>query len=584
MQLRVESYLWHHFPKLETMPTPFRNLLTGAARKLFHERDVNRFLEDNAHKDAFSFIESILDYFEVDIAMHANQLARIPSYGRLVIVANHPLGALDAIALMHLLKHVRKDIKIVANSFLSSLENLSEVMIPVDNIGGKMNRETLTGIYEALKAEQAVIIFPSGEVSRVKPHGIKDTPWQSGFYKIASKMQAPVLPIYIKAKNSNTFYLLSMLNRSLATATLPHEMFKARGKKIGFRIGKVIPVESYNLKILSSKEMVKLFRKHFYRVARNAKPLFKTHNEISVAEERSELKQALKNGETLGKTSDGKQIILYGTEVENCVLREIGRLREISFRHVGEGSGKKRDIDSYDLHYRHLIIWDDEALEIAGAYRLALGSEILEHYGIEGFYTHELFVYDEAFEHCMRNGIELGRSFVQPKYWNSRALDYLWQGIGAYLSSHPNIRYLFGAVSLSDAFNAKAKAMLIYLYSHYFKPESKPVRHKMPYTYPTGMLEQCKNLFGGESYREDMKILKEELAFMGYTIPTLYKQYADLCEEGGVQFYDFGYDKDFNHCIDGFILADMSRIKANKKKRYFAPVSLLPLKSLAASS
>ncbi|NKQ41343.1 MAG: GNAT family N-acetyltransferase [Sulfurovum sp.] len=570
MQLRVEEYLWHHFPRLEAMPNLFKKVVAGGARKLFHEDSINQFLEQNKHKDTFSFMEAILEFFVVDVSLHANQLARIPSYGRLVIIANHPLGALDAIALMHTIKSVRKDIKIVANSFLAGLDNLSDAMIPVDNISGRMHKETLSCIYGTLKNEQAVIIFPSGEVSRVKPHGIKDTPWQSGFYKIASKMQAPILPIYIKAKNSNTFYILSILNKSLATATLPHEMFKHKGKKIEFNIGKVIPPESYNLKIVSTKEMVKLFRKHFYKVSKNGRPIFKTQNEISIAEDRSELKHELKKGELLGNTSDGKSIILYDSEVENCIIREIGRLREISFRFVGEGSGKKRDIDSYDLHYKHLIIWDDENLEIAGAYRLALGSETLDNYGIEGLYTHELFEYSGEFEKYIRNGIELGRSFVQPKYWNSRALDYLWQGIGAYISKNSHIRYLFGAVSLSDSLNPKAKAMLVYLYSHYFKPEKKLVQHRVPYSYPFGMLEHCQRLFMGKEYKEDIKILKEELSFMGYAIPTLYKQYADICEESGVKFFDFGHDKNFNSCIDGFIMADMSLIKESKKKRYYA--------------
>lgn len=141
------------------------------------------------------------------------------------------MGALDAMALMHLLKDIRSDIKIVANDFLLGLENLNDVLIPVDNITGGMNKETIRSIYHALEEEQAVIIFPSGEVSRARPSGIKDTSWKSGFLKIASKMKAPILPVYIKAKNSNHFYILSMLNRSLATITLPHEMFKAKGKK-----------------------------------------------------------------------------------------------------------------------------------------------------------------------------------------------------------------------------------------------------------------------------------------------------------------------------------------------------------------
>ena len=570
MQLSVENYMVHHYPAIETFPKVAKKVLFTTMKKLFHENQINTFMAENAHKDTFSYVESIVDYFDISVGLKTNELARIPSYGRLVIIANHPLGALDAMALLHLLKDVRKDIKIVANSFLAQFDNLKDIIIPVDNINGKMDRETVTNIYDALEAEQAVIIFPSGEVSRARPNGVKDTPWKSGFLKMATKMQAPILPIYIKAKNSKNFYLLSMINRSLATATLPHEMFKAKGKVIDFKIGKPIPFDAYNIPNVSRKERVKLLRKHLYKVSRNHKPIFATYNEISVAEGRSELKSELKNGILLGQTTDGKSIILYESERENCVIKEIGRLREISFRHVGEGSGKKRDIDEYDFYYKHLVIWDDEALEIAGAYRLGVCSEIIEDFEVSGLYTSTLFRFDEKFEHYLERGIELGRSFVQPKYWNSRALDYLWQGIGAYLKRRPDIQYLFGAVSLSDTFNQKAQGMMIYFYQTYFGAHEKLVQHKAPYSMVQWVKEHCEKVFTGDDYRTDMRTLKEELGFMGYSVPTLYKQYSELCEEGGVQFMDFGYDKNFNNCMDGFIVADLNLLKESKRKRYFS--------------
>ncbi len=570
MQLSVENYMVHHYPAIETFPESAKKLLFSAMKKLFHENQINTFMTENAHKDTFSYVEAIVDYFDISIGLKSNELTRIPAYGRTVIIANHPLGALDAMALLHLLKDIRKDIKIVANSFLSQFDSLKDIIIPVDNINGKMEKETVKNIYKALDEEQAVIIFPSGEVSRVKPNGVKDTPWKSGFLKIATKMQAPILPIYIKAKNSKNFYLLSMINRSLATATLPHEMFKAKGKTIDFKIGKPIPFEAYHLPNFSRKETVKLLRKHLYKVAKNHKPIFATQNEISVPEVRSELKAELKKGMLLGNTTDGKSIIMYESEKENCVIKEIGRLREISFRHVGEGSGKKRDIDGYDFYYKHLIIWDDEALEIAGAYRLGVCSEIMDDFDKEGLYTSTLFRFDEKFGPYMEKGIELGRSFVQPKYWNSRALDYLWQGIGAYLNTRPEIQYLFGAVSLSDTFNQKAQGLMIYFYQTYFGSHEGLVQHKTPYSMVQWIKEHCEKVFTGEDYRADMRVLKEELGFMGYTIPTLFKQYSELCEEGGVQFMDFGYDKDFNNCIDGFIVTDINLLKESKRKRYFS--------------
>ncbi len=559
----------HHYPEIEKFPELAKKVLFGTMKKLFHENQINTFMAENAHKDTFSYVEAVVDYFDISIGLKTNELTHIPSYGRTVIIANHPLGALDAMALLHLLKDVRKDIKIVANSFLAQFDNLKDIIIPVDNINGKMDKETVKNIYDALKAEQAVIIFPSGEVSRARPNGVKDTPWKSGFLKIASKMQAPILPIYIKAKNSKNFYLLSMINRSLATATLPHEMFKAKGKVIDFKIGKPIPFDAYTSPNVSLKETVKLLRKHLYKVSKDHKPIFATYNEISVPEARSELKRELKNGIPLGKTLDGKSIILYESERENCVIKEIGRLREISFRHVGEGSGKKRDIDGYDFYYKHLVIWDDEALEIAGAYRLGVCSEIIEDFEVNGLYTSTLFKFDEKFEPYLKRGIELGRSFVQPKYWNSRALDYLWQGIGAYVKRRPDIQYLFGAVSLSNTFNQKAQGLMIHFYQTYFPSDEKLVEHKIPYSMVKWVREHCEKVFTGDDYKADMRTLKEELGFMGYAVPTLFKQYSELCEEGGVQFFDFGYDKDFNNCIDGFIVADLHLLKESKRKRYF---------------
>ncbi len=568
-QISIENYLSHHYPAIENIPQIAKKLLFSTVKKLFHENQINTFLEENKHKDTFSFVESVIEYFDVGITLNKKQMDRIPSYGRVVIIANHPLGALDAMALLHLLKDVRKDIKIVANAFLGQFESLQELIIPVDNITGKITKATIEGIYSALDNDKAVIIFPSGEVSRARPNGVRDTAWKAGFYKVASKTHAPILPIYIDATNSKSFYMLSMINRSLATATLPHEMFKAQGKEIGFTIGNPIPYESYRMSSLPQKEAIKLLRRHFYRVAKGKKNIFKVEKGISLAESPSDIKSELNLGELLGKTTDGKKIILYESEVENAVIKEIGRLREISFRHVGEGSGEKRDIDSYDFYYKHLVIWDDENLEIAGAYRIGDCAQIVEDFGMDGLYTNTLFNFNDDFEPYIKQGLELGRSFVQPKYWNSRALDYLWQGIGAYVRTQPSIRYLFGPVSLSDTFTLQAKALLIYFYGHYFSAQKTLLKHKAPYKMPKEMKRYCEEIFCGHDYRADQRVLKEELSYMGYTIPALYKQYADVCEEGGVQFLDFGYDKDFNYCIDGFILVDLNALKESKRKRYF---------------
>ena len=568
MQVSVQTYLEHNYEGYNKLPNILKNISTAILRKLFHESEVNSFLVKNQHKDAYGFVEAVLEHFNVDITIHKNQIERIPSYGRCVVIANHPLGALDALALLYVLKDIRKDIKIVATTFLSSVENLGELIIPVDNIRGKMEKSSLEKMYDALKKEQLLIMFPSGEVSRARVNGIKDTKWRSGFLKIASKMQAPILPIYIKAKNSNFFYTLSSINKSLASITLPNEMFKFYGKKIEFKIGKSIPFENYNIPALSTKDTVKLLKKHLERLSNNKGSLFKTQNEIALAENYQELRAELLKAKELGETKDGKKIFLYASAEESSILKEIGRLREISFRHVKEGSGKKRDIDEYDLLYEHIILWDDKNLEIIGSYRVAKSKEMLLKYGKEGLYTSTLFDYQESFRDYFSKGLELGRSFIQPKYQNSRALDYLWQGIGAYLKSNPDIRYMFGPVSISKSYNYESTAMMVYFYMNYFGSEILHVKHKERFVITSQLENEFDTIFELNNYKKDLITLRDKLQLQGLAIPTLYKQYSDLCDNGGVMFTDFGIDKDFEDCVDGFIVVDITKLKPHKRERY----------------
>ena len=568
MSVSVENYFNHNYPSFVKLPHLIRSSIISFFRKIFHEDEINDVLIKNRHLDAFDFIEFVLDYFSIDITISKNQLLRIPSYGRVVIIANHPLGALDSLALLNVIKDVRKDVKIVASNFLSEFKNLDKILIPIENVKGKMQRKSVESIYEALEKEQVVVIFPSGEVSRARPNGIKDTKWKKGFLKIAQNTKSPILPIFIDAKNSKTFYLLSMISKSIATATIPHEMFKHYNKNIAFNIGKTIPFESYYAPNIDINNRVKLLRKHFYKVAKKEKGIFKTDNGIALAQNRGELKKELENAKAIGTTTDGKQIYLYANADENVLIKEIGRLREISFRQVKEGSGKQRDIDDFDYCYEHIILWDDKDLEIAGSYRIIKTSEMVEACGVDGLYSSTLFEFQDEFDKYLANSIELGRSFIQPKYWNSRALDYLWQGIGAYLKTNPNIRYMFGCVSISNSYSDEAIELLISFYTNYFASEAKSVKHRDSYILSESKKQRFDELFLKNDYEKDMAILKRELHLMGYAIPTLYKLYSELCDEGGVEFIDFGRDKTFENCIDGFILIDIEKLKPQKRKRY----------------
>jgi hypothetical protein len=296
--------------------------------------------------------------------------------------------------------------------------------------------------------------------------------------------------------------------------------------------------------------------------------VFKTEACIAHPEERSGLKRELKRATKLGQTSDGKQILLFDATVESALMREIGRLREMTFRKVEEGTGHKRDMDKYDTYYRHIILWDEEELEVAGAYRIGEGTKIMKNGGLKGFYADTLFEFLPSFEPIAKEGIELGRSFVQSRYWGSRALDYLWQGVGAYLKAHPEVKYMFGPVSLSKTYPKIAQEMLVFFYGFYFPSKKEWVRPRTPFVMPRQARQEMQRVFTCKDYKADFMTLKTQMQAIDMTIPTLYKQYSELCEEGGCQFLGFNIDAGFGECVDGFIVVEIAKIKAAKKARY----------------
>jgi putative hemolysin len=567
--LNVEQVLTDRFPDFfETRPRLFSRPLVRFLRMLFNEREINHFLHHNAGIKGLDFIEKVLEYFDLDYSLVSKELENIPPSGRVVIVANHPLGALDALALILMISRVRSDIRVIANDLLASLQPLEELLLPVDNFGGGSPRSHIKRIYDALHREQAVIVFPAGEVSRLRPNGVRDVHWKPGFLQFARRTASPIVPVYIDARNSPLFYGVSMLSKPLAALLLVREMFRQRRTTIGFRIGEAIPIQSISESGINPKVQVKMLRKHLYRIGQRRNGIFSTEKSIAHPESRQSLKSELRGADLLGTTTDGKQIILSAWKADSSFIREIGRLRELSFRKVGEGTGQRRDVDGYDQYYRHLVLWDDAELEIAGAYRFGEAASIVATRGLEGLYSASLFRLAPEFAGFCEQGLELGRSFVQPAFWGSRALDYLWQGLGAYVRHHPEVRYLFGPVSLSSRYPTHARDLIVYHFSHYYGAQRALAESYNPYRISEGSLAECRRIFSGADAKADFQELKQQLSLFNLTVPTLYKQYTELCEEGGVQFLAFGVDPQFADCVDGLILVDLDKVKASKRRRY----------------
>ncbi|MCO7225657.1 lysophospholipid acyltransferase family protein [Pleionea sp. CnH1-48] len=549
----------------------FFKLVTGVLKYLLHERECRQFEKDYPHLDGLDFVEQTLDYFDFSYAISNRDRERIPASGRVVIVANHPIGSLDGLALLKLISEIRNDVKVVANDMLMALKPLHSLILPVNNMEGNTPKENLKKINEHLENEGVVIIFPAGEVSRMSFSGVKDGEWRSGFLNIARSANAPILPLFVDARNSMAFYLASFVYKPLATLLLVKEMMKQTKKTVTIKAGDMIPFEQFKSGKLKKKPLVQLFRKHLYKIGKNRPGVFKTQSAIAHPESPCLVYEELQQHQLIGETPDKKLIYLCQSLIDSVVLREIGRLREVAFRAVGEGSGKKRDTDLYDRHYYHLVLWDRDAMEIVGAYRFCETKKVIEQQGIDGLYSSTLFDYKEGMSSYLDSALELGRSFVQPKYWGKRSLDYLWFGIGAFLKSNPQCRYLYGPVSISNDMPAAAKDLLIYFYKLYFSQPQVMAQSYQPYKVSDDALSELRAKFVGNDYKADFTQLKDYLANMGCAVPTLYKQYTELCEPGGVQFLDFGIDPDFAGCVDGLVLVDLALLKEKKRKRYMKP-------------
>lgn len=572
--INIESTLRQRYPGLTRGSGRWLlRPLSFALRRLFREQRINHILTEHGQLEGFEFIDRVLEYFDFSYQVRHLHVENIPVSGRLVIVANHPLGALDALALLHLVGRVRRDVKIIANDLLMSLSPMRSLLLPVDVLGGQNGRDRVIAINEWLESEGVVIVFPSGEVSRARPNGVRDTRWRGSFLQMARRSNAPVLPIHLGGANSPLFYGVSMLSKPLAGLLLVGEMFGQRGRTISIRVGQPLALQQIDRPGLSRRARVDLVKRHLYRIAQDRKPLFVCPPAIAHPESRQCLRGELSRLPVLGKTADGKQIVLYDYRANDSLIREIGRLRELTFRQVEEGSGRRRDLDRFDRDYRHIVLWDDQDLELVGAYRLAEVNRLVEQGGLDGVYSQSCFAWQpEAMASILPQALELGRSFVQPRYWGSRSLDYLWYGIGAFLSHNPGFRYLLGTVSISASYPQQARAMLVYFYRRFYGERSTLAVARNPVVLDGEQRLRLNELFNAETVEGNFRILKAQLASQGLAVPTLYKQYTELCEPGGVRFLDFGVDPLFGHCVDGLVLVDLEKLKPRRRQRYFTPL------------
>lgn len=552
------------------LPKFIKKALLAIIKKIVHLDDVNGFFEENPGVSGVEFTEKVLEMSEYGYELSKSDKAKIPARGRVIIIANHPLGGLDGVALYNAVSKVRKDVRMLSNDVLASMPGTEEVFLPVDVITRKSMLKNMRKLKEAFEKEMALIFFPAGKVSRLSKKGIKDTGWFNGAIKFAEMYKTPVLPMHLKGRNSIFFYIMSTLKDQLGPFMLPRELFNKQGKKLEITVGELIPAKIFESKSLSNNRKTDMLKEHVYALPDNPERHLILENNIIDSLSPDEIEKELDaHAELLGSSGENVKIFLVKYQDSPKLMDELFRLREITFRSVGEGTGKPKDTDRYDPYYDHIVLWHAANRDIIGAYRLGYTKDIYAKYGYEGLYNDQTYYFEKEFDEILNSAIEVGRSFIQRKYWRSNALDYLWSGIGIFLKKHPDVRYLFGAVSMSDALSEKARSLIVAYYKKWYRGKENYCHEKDPFVIQEKYHDDIEEMLSGGDHKSDFRNLKKVLSDIGESVPVLYRRYSEMTEYGGAKYYGFANNPNFNNAIDSLIIVDLKQLRESLRKRYF---------------
>ena len=557
--------------------------IVSAVMRLAKINKVNDLYDKIKDLEGQEFFDKLLEELNVKYLAFQEDLAKIPKTGPFILVSNHPLGALDGVIMCKILTEIRPDFKVMGNFLLTKIKPMEPYVISVNPFEKRKEAySSMSGMREALKhlSEGGCLgIFPAGEVSNKNNeyNEILDKEWQEPALKLIKKAQVPVVPMYFHAKNSKLFYNVSKIHPDLQTLLLPSEMVNKREKPIKIRIGRPVTPKILN-EYETPKELGEFLRKKVYMMKsyfedrKSVAEFLKVKNlNISPKEEvvvqniidETPLAEILADRENLRK-KDGKMLFsngdyeVYFTKFDEipAMMREIGRQRELTFRAVGEGTNLPFDLDEYDKHYHHLILWDNVAQKIAGAYRMALGSEVMKNYGIKGFYTNSLFDFDQELQPFFKKVIEMGRAYISLEYQQKPLpLFLLWRGIVHVCLRNPEHKFLMGGVSISNRFSDFSKSLMIeFMRSHYFDPVVAQYVHPKN-DYKVYLSERDKSLFF-EGLDDDLnkfdKLIDDFEPEM--RLPVLIKKYI----KQNAKVVAFNVDPNFNDAIDGLMYIRIS--------------------------
>ena len=550
--------------RLFQRPTPIEKV-----RELYRraQQPVNR-----------SILENVLTDMRVQYQVTDADWARVPIRGPAIVTANHPFGLLDGALLGALLTRVRTDVKILTNFILAGIPELHEHCIFVDPFGGSdavaRNRQGVRKAMDWLAEGGMLVVFPAGEVShlRLQDFGIADPPWNSMVARLAGTMGAVVVPVFIAGHNSATFLTLGLVHPRLRTAWLLSEFLQQTDKTVEVRVGKRIPPDILH-DLGSHHEAATYLRWRTYvlaqrghasrkRVRRTLAAVLprKAPQSVGLAIPRESLVGDLEKLRPEQCLFENREFVVYRAKAHEfpSVIQEVGRLRELTFRAAGEGTGKGTDLDRFDRYYTHLVLWSKLQREVVGSYRLGLTTEILPHLGIRGLYSSTLFRYHATFFESIGPAIEVGRSFVRPEYQKQYApLLALWKGIGRYVGFHPRFAVLFGAVSISARYSRLSRELIFRFFQGRRTNDNLAslVAPRRPF-HPRPVLPAigdgfCRSIRNLDHLADPIADIESD----GKGIPILIKHYTKL----GGRMLSFNLDREFSNVLDGLVLVDLRR-------------------------
>lgn len=537
---------------------------------------VNDLFAQAQPKQGPEFVDAILKGCGVDIEFDERELKNIPATGSFIAIANHPYGGIEGMVLLKILCMARPESKLMANFLLKKIPNLSDYFVavnPFENIDHSSSISGLKTTLELLANGTPIGIFPAGEVStfKVEKQEVTDRLWHPVVGKIISRAKVPVVPIYFHGNNGLLFNLLSMIHPALRTAKLPSELFNKQGHTIKLRIGKPINIEDIPdnnnpTKLLSYlrgrtyalgtglDEDKKIFHpRNLFKIRKTAEDIAP---EIDAAILEKEVEPLRENYRIW--VEKNYEVFIVPTNTIPRIIREIGRLREMTFREIGEGTNKSVDLDEYDIYYNHLFIWDTETKQIVGAYRIGLGDEIFYSMGKKGFYVAELFKIKEQFTPVLKKSLELGRSFIRKEYQQKPLpLFLLWKGILKYLIDNPRYRYLIGPVSISNSFSNFSKSLIVdYINRNHFDHEmAQYVKPRKKFRVDFASIDADLLMAGEDSFKGLDNIISE-IETRSMKVPVLLRQYIAL----NAKIICFNIDPKFADCLDGFLVLDLQKV------------------------